>query len=108
MRRKVKRAILYTTRHTPATFVPEVDSVTTSPRTGETAFVVTPMAVLSLGPDQALIESLLAGYTPEGVQKETGFELSWNTPLETLPPPTAEELSALNQLDPEGSRKRFQ
>jgi glutaconate CoA-transferase subunit B len=107
MRRKVKRAILYTTRHTPATFVPAVDSVTTSPRRGESAFVVTPMAVLSLGLSQARIDSLLASYTPERVQKETGFELSWNTPLETLPPPTVEELSALNQLDPEGSRIRF-
>ena len=107
MRRKVRRAILYSTRHTPATFVPEVDIVTTSPRTGEPAFAVTPMAVLSLGPHQARIDSLLPGHTPEMVQEQTGFELSWDNRLETLPPPSTEELTALKQLDPEGSRKRF-
>lgn len=107
MRRKVKRPILFSTRHDPDTFVSEVDIVTTSPRPGESTVAVTPLALLSLGPKRARIESLLPGHTAETVQSRTGFELNWSEPLETLAPPSPGELQALQRLDPQGSRKRF-
>ncbi len=107
MRRKVKRAILYSTRHNTTTFVPKVDVVTTTPRPGESALAVTPAAVLCLAPNGARIESLLPSYSADRVQEQTGFELSWSDRLETLPPPSTRELIALQQLDPKGSRKRF-
>jgi len=107
MRRKVKRAILYSTRHTTATFVPKVDVITTTPRPGDSALAITPAAVLCLEPNGARIESLMPSYRAEIVQEQTGFELSWSDRLETLPPPSTRELTALQRLDPKGSRKRF-
>jgi glutaconate CoA-transferase subunit B len=107
MRRKVKRSILFSTRHDRRTFVPEVDVVTTSPRPSEQALAVTPLSLLSLGPSGARIEGLLPGNTVEKVQSSTGFELTWNGPPETISPPTTQERGALQQLDPEGLRERF-
>jgi glutaconate CoA-transferase subunit B len=107
MRRKVKRAILFSTRHDRHTFVPEVDAVTTSPRPGEQALAVTPLSVLSLGPAGARIESLLPGNTVENVQSSTGFALSGDGSPEATTPPTAQERQALEELDPEGLRERF-
>lgn len=107
MRRKVLRPVLFSTRHDPKTFVPEVDVVTTSPRPGEDNLAVTPLSVLSLGQKGARIISLLAGHTAEEVQSRTGFELTWTDPLETLAPPSSKELEALERLDPESRRERF-
>lgn len=107
MRRKVKRPVLFSTRHDPRTFVPEVDVVTTSPRPGEQALAVTPLAVLSLGPEGTRIESLLPGQTPAHVQSRTGFQLTWSESVPTIPPPSKEELAALEKLDPRGARRRF-
>ena len=107
MRRKVKRPIVFTTRHDRRTFVGEVDSVTTSSRSGETTRIVTPLAVLSLSPAVARIESLLLGRSVGDVETRTGFELTWSDPVETLAPPTEEERKALEQLDPGGRRTRF-
>jgi hypothetical protein len=49
----------------------------------------------------------MPSYRAEIVQEQTGFELSWSDRLETLPPPSTRELTALQRLDPKGSRKRF-
>jgi len=107
MRRKVKRPIVFTSRHDRRTFVGDVDSVTTSPRPGETTRVVTPLAVLSLSPAAARIESLLPGRSVGEVETQTGFDLTWSDPVETLAPPTEKERKALEQLDPGGRRTRF-
>jgi glutaconate CoA-transferase subunit B len=107
MRRKVRRSILFSTRHDQQTFVSEVDVVTTSPRPEEQALVVTPLSILSLGPARARIESLLPGHTTDQVRSRTGFELTRSDPLETLPPPSQKDLDALHRLDPEGHRSRF-
>jgi glutaconate CoA-transferase subunit B len=107
MRRKVKRSILFSTRHDRHTFVPEVDSVTTSPRPGEQALVITPLSLLSLGPSGAGIEGLLPGNTVENVQSSTGFALNGNRTPVAISPPTTREREALERLDPEGLRERF-
>jgi glutaconate CoA-transferase subunit B len=107
MRRKVTRSILFSTRHDRRTFVPAVDVVTTSPRAEEQVSVVTPLSILSLGPIRAEIESLVPEITAHEVQSRTGFELTWNDPLDTWRAPSQDELQALQQLDPEGHRSRF-
>ncbi len=107
MRRKVLRPVLFSTRHDTKTFVPEVDVVTTSPRPGEDNLAVTPLAVMSLGRKGARIISLLAGHTAKEVQSQTGFELTWTGPLETLALPSSKEQEALHKLDPERRRERF-
>ncbi len=107
MRRKVRRPVLFSTRHDKHTLVPKVDSVTTSPRSGEQTPLVTPLAVLSLGGRGARLESLLPGLSAPEVQSQTGFELTWPDPLENIPPPSRSELDALGRLDPEGHRSRF-
>ena len=107
MRRKVKRAILFTTRHNKKTFVPEVDSVTTSPKRGSETRVVTPLAILNLNAKGPRIESLLPGHDVQEVLLKTGFDLDWSDSVETLPAPNREEREALERLDPEGRRARF-
>jgi glutaconate CoA-transferase subunit B len=107
MRRKVKRSILFSTRHDRRTFVPKVDVVTTSPRPGEQALTVTPRSILSLGPAGARIEALVSGNNLDAIQSSTGFELTWTNPMETVPPPTSKEQKALHFLDPKGLRERF-
>lgn len=107
MRRKVRRPVLFSTRHDKGTFVPEVDAVTTSPRLGQQTPVVTPLAILSLGAHSANVESLLPGVLAEQVRSRTGFELTWSDPPESLSPPSEKEIEALGRLDPEGRRSRF-
>jgi glutaconate CoA-transferase subunit B len=107
MRRKVRRSILFSTRHDRRTFVPKVDIVTTSPRPGEQASAVTPLSLLSLGPAGARVEAVVSGNNIEEIQSSTGFELTWTDPVETVPPPTSKELGALQKLDPKGLRERF-
>jgi glutaconate CoA-transferase subunit B len=107
MRRKVRRSILFSTRHDRRTFVPNVDAVTTTPRLGEQALAITPLCLLSLGSAGARIEAVSSGSTIEEVQSSTGFELTWTDPVETLAPPTSREQSALQRLDPKGLRERL-
>jgi glutaconate CoA-transferase subunit B len=107
MRRKVRRSILFSTRHDRRTFVPNVDAVTTTPRPGEQALAITPLCLLSLGSAGARIEAVSSGSTIEEVQSSTGFELTWTDPVETLSPPTSREQSALQRLDPKGLRERL-
>ena len=62
---------------------------------------------MSLGRKGARIISLLAGHTAKEVQSQTGFELTWTGPLETLALPSSKEQEALHKLDPERRRERF-
>lgn len=107
MRRKVKRPVLFTTRHDRRTFVEGVDAVTTSARGDETTQVVTPLGILSLGAMESRIDSLLAGRTLQEIRDRTGFPLTTLDTLETLAPPSREEVEALDRLDPEGKRRVF-
>jgi glutaconate CoA-transferase subunit B len=66
--------------------------------------VVTDLAVLGFEETSKRLEvlSLHNGVTLEQVQEATGFPLLVHTPLETTPPPTAEELHILRQeVDPD-------
>lgn len=118
------RTIIYTTAHTPRTFVEKVDfnsgpgfldgpaswAAAGVPGKGP-ALVVTSLGVMDFHPESKLmrLRSLLPGVTLEQVQQNTGFVLLLPEELPgseagvpVTPEPAAEELAILRQLDPEG------
>jgi glutaconate CoA-transferase subunit B len=107
MRRKVRRPVLFSTRHDKRTLVSEVDSVTTSPRPGQRTPLVTPLAVMSLGEDGARLDALLPGWSLTDVESRTGFALTSTPRPKVLSPPSRDELRSLQHLDPQGRRSRF-
>lgn len=96
-----KRTILWRTRHDPRTFVEKLSFVTAS---GKVDRVVTPLCIFVKRADGRLhLESIHPYTSAEEVKKQTGF------PVETegvpvTPPPTAEELAALAEVDPQRVR----
>lgn len=97
----VRRIIAYRTRHDPRSLVPAVDFVTA---TGNLDRVVTPLAVFRATPDGLRLEGLQPGATLEAVRRETGFPVIPTEDFAPLPPPTADELAALDALDPDRLR----
>ena len=47
------------------------------------------------------VQGLQAGVTRAQVQERTGFELLFDAEIETLKPPTHEELTILREFDPD-------
>src|SRR6266516_1711654 len=96
-----KRTILWRTRHDPRTFVEKLSFVTAG---GKVDRVVTPLCIFVKRADGRLhLESIHPYTSAEEVKKQTGF------PVETggvpvTPPPTAEELAALAEVDPQRVR----
>lgn len=98
---QVGRTVIWRTVHDARTFVPEVDFVT---QTGNIARVVTPLAVFCMRDGGLELESVHARHTAEEVAERTGFPLDLSGEIPETAPPAAEELSALEALDPEGVR----
>ena len=69
--------------------------------------ILTDLAVLDFGgPDHAIrVRSLHPGISFEQVQENTGFPLLRAEVIPTTPPPSAEQLAIIAQLDPKGVRK---
>jgi glutaconate CoA-transferase subunit B len=67
---------------------------------GAPAAVVTDLAVLGFDPRSKLmrLDGLQPGATVEDVVANTGFELLMAPHVEAVPPPTVEELAALDRL----------
>lgn len=95
------RTVLWRAAHDPRIFVPRTDFVT---QAGNLSKVVTPLAVLAPRPSGLELESLHPGHAPGEVAARTGFPLDLSGPVPSTPPPTAEELAALDEVDPEGVR----
>jgi glutaconate CoA-transferase subunit B len=119
----IRRICLYVTEHSPRVFAEQLAFRTGSgwdegsawraedglPPGGPVA-VVTPLAVLDFGADDAAerrlrVRSLHPGVTLEQVQSQTGFALDPAPEMTETPRPTAEELAALQRVDPEGIRR---
>jgi glutaconate CoA-transferase subunit B len=47
------------------------------------------------------VQALHAGVTTEQVRENTGFELLFDSDLETTEPPTDDELAVLREFDPD-------
>ncbi len=116
----IRRICLYVTEHSPRVFAEPLAFRTGSgwddgsewrpeaglPPGGPVA-VVTPLAVLDFGaaPKRLRVRSLHPGVTLEQVQSRTGFEIEAAPEMTETPRPTAEELAALQRVDPEGIRR---
>jgi glutaconate CoA-transferase subunit B len=110
------REILIVTTHERRRFVPRLDFVT-SPgylgpgdarrraglRFGDITAVITDLALMRFDPEtrRMRVQALQAGATLDRVRAETGFDLPAADAVETLPPPTADELRILRTLDPD-------
>ncbi|MFH5822426.1 CoA-transferase subunit beta [Georgenia sp. AZ-5] len=67
--------------------------------------VFTDLAVLDFEDDskRMRVVSVHPGVTKEKVNEETGFELVWPDGVPETPAPTAEELAAIREIDPDGA-----
>jgi glutaconate CoA-transferase subunit B len=98
------RILLWRTRHDRRTFVERLDFVTGA---GNVAAVVTPLAVLrrDLSPESRLrLASVHPGVAVADVVAGTGFDLGATGDVPETPAPTADELAALAEIDPERVR----
>jgi glutaconate CoA-transferase subunit B len=95
------RTVLWRAVHDKRLFVERTDFVT---QAGRLSKVVTPLAVLARGPSGLELESVHPGHAPEEVAARTGFPLDLSRPIPSTAPPTAEELAALDEVDPGGVR----
>ncbi|MCC6224176.1 MAG: CoA synthetase [Thermoleophilia bacterium] len=98
----VERTVIFTLAHNPRTLVERVDFVSGPGDTAE--LVVTPLATLDVDPEtrRLRLASVHPGVGAEDVRAQTGFELTAPEPVPETPPPTAEELAVLAQIDPAG------
>jgi glutaconate CoA-transferase subunit B len=107
VRTLVRRVIVVAPRHTPRTFVPTVDFVTSAPApANEATWVVSDLAVLCLVDGRLALAACRPGVSADAVRRATGFDLP-GTGAAVEPPPCTAERAALERLDPEGVRYRL-
>jgi len=95
-----KRTILWRTRHDTRTFVEQLSFVTAS---GNVDRVVTPLCVFVMRDGYLQVESIHPYSSAEEVKQQTGFAVQ-TAGIPFTPAPTAEELAALQEVDPERVR----
>lgn len=117
---EVSRIYLWSTTHDPRTFVERLDfrsglgwgdggdhrerlGLEGGPR-----ICVTDLAVLDFHPEskRMRLRSVHPGVSVEQVVAATGFELLVEDDVPETPPPTAEQVALIRQLDPTDARKR--
>ena len=82
--------------HSPRTFVPEVDFLTTA---GErTTLVITDLGVLEPRDGELELTTLHPGATVDQVREATGWDLRVREPVETIAPPSERELATLREM----------
>jgi len=71
---------------------------------GGPSAIITDLAILRpYGPDNEMhLASLHHGHSVEEVQKKTGWDLKVSPQMVETPPPSAEEMAALHEIDKEG------
>ena len=71
--------------------------------TGGPGEVVTDLAILGFDDEtkRMKVEALHSGVSAEQVQDNTGFELLFDSEIDTTEPPTDDELAVLRELDPD-------
>jgi glutaconate CoA-transferase subunit B len=112
-----QRYFIYTTRHTPRTFVETCDFVSTvGPARrrdlglpgGGPEKVVSPLGIMGFGADDRLVlEATMPGIDVETVLEATGFDLPVADDVFELAGPTDEQLDVLRRrVDPDGYLRR--
>lgn len=95
-----KRAIIWRTKHDRRTFVEKVDFVTAR---GNVSDIVTPFCHFTMYQGELILQSVHPTSSIEEVAANTAFPIRYLT-LTSTPPPTAEELNALREIDPQDLR----
>lgn len=95
------RTLLWRTKHDPRTFVEQVGFVTAAGRVDR---VVTPLCLFQRVDGRLRVEQIFPYTTPDELRTATGFALDIDATTPVASPPTAEELAALAQVDPERVR----
>jgi glutaconate CoA-transferase subunit B len=96
-----RRTILWRTVHTPRSLVDHLDFVTA---TGHVDRLVTPLCVFKMEREGFSLEHVYPGVTPDQVRAATGFHFHTPPHVPELTP-RAEELAALDAVDPERVRE---
>jgi glutaconate CoA-transferase subunit B len=94
-----RRTILWRTRHDARTFVEALPFVTAA---GNVDRVVTPLCVFRRVDGILTVESIHPSSSPDEVRAATGFPVTIGPEMPTTPPPTAQELAAIQAIDPAG------
>lgn len=94
-----KRVILWRTKHDPRIFVDQLDFVTAA---GNVDRVVSPLGVFVRRGGLLEVESLHPGVTPAMMRDATGFPVAVGAETPETRPPSAEELTSLREIDPDG------
>jgi glutaconate CoA-transferase, subunit B len=93
------REVIVIVRHSPRTFVKELEFVTSLANPDGHTVVITDLGVLRPDEDGELrLVAVHPGVEPEQVQEATGWELRIADPLERTEPVTERELDALHEL----------
>lgn len=95
-----KRAVLWRTKHDRRTFRDGIDFVTAQ---GHVSDIVTPLCCFTMHEGELILKSVHPGITLDQVAENTGFPLRYFT-VEETPPPTREEMQALQAIDPRDLR----
>jgi glutaconate CoA-transferase subunit B len=90
------RRVITIIRHSPRTFVAELDFKTSLGARDQV--VITDLGVLRMR-EELVLEALHPGVTLEQAREATGWELQVADDLETTEPPTADELADLRELN---------
>lgn len=95
-----KRAIIWRTKHDRRTFCEKVDFVTAR---GHVSDIVTPLCAFTMYGGELILKTIHPGVSIEEIAENTAFPIRYLT-LEQTPPPTDEELRALDHIDPLDTR----
>ncbi len=93
----VRRVLVWRTRHDPRTLVEQVDFATIR---GRVERVFTPLCTFVMDRGALRVESIHPYSSPAEVRERTGFAVEVDAGTPVTPPPTAEELAALEEVDP--------
>ena len=91
-----RRAIIWRTKHDRRTFTETLDFITAR---GNVSEIVTPLCIFTMHQGELILRSVHPTSSVEEVSKNTSFPIRYLS-MVTTPPPTHEELRALQQIDP--------
>ena len=94
-----KKILIWKTKHDRNTFVEKADYVTAKPGPQQNFKVVTTFCTMTLAEGLLRLESIHPYASLEEVRANTGWNIE-QTEVPPTPAPTAEELAALEQVDP--------
>ncbi|MHC1787152.1 MAG: CoA-transferase subunit beta [Christensenellales bacterium] len=95
-----RRVVLWRSRHDKRTFVQKLDFLTAR---GNVSDIITPLCHFTMHGGELILKSVHPGVSIEDVAANTGFPIRYLS-LEITPPPSAQELSALREVDPRDLR----